>query len=127
MNKDTLKVLLIEDDEDDYILTSGLLNEVTETEYAVTEQENPHEHSRLVAGARLPEGEGKDEEEYDAFEKGFVKLARMAGEGAAGREDHRPRHVRLLAPQLAIHEVGEAAEKQPEGYAAGDEIMDAQP
>ncbi|HKX84544.1 MAG TPA: EAL domain-containing protein [Pyrinomonadaceae bacterium] len=36
MNKDILKVLLIEDDEDDYILTTGLLNEVAETEYAVT-------------------------------------------------------------------------------------------
>ena len=35
LNKMTVKVLLVEDDEDDYILTSGLISEIKGTEYSV--------------------------------------------------------------------------------------------
>src|SRR5689334_10445016 len=35
MKENTLRVLLIEDDEDDYILTSELLREVKETKYEI--------------------------------------------------------------------------------------------
>src|SRR3546814_14944446 len=48
-------------------------------------------------------------------------------ERAAGRENYGPGHVRLLAPEFPVHEIGEAAEEQAEGDAAGDEVMDAQP
>ena len=36
MNRNSIKVLLVEDDEDDYVLTSELLKDVVGTEYEIT-------------------------------------------------------------------------------------------
>src|SRR3546814_4181687 len=41
-------------------------------------------------------------------------------------EDDRPGHGRRPAPQLAVHEIGEAAEEEAEGHDAGDIVAEAQ-
>ena len=48
------------------------------------------------------------------------------GAGVGAGEDDRPRHAGDAAPQLAVHEIGEPAEEQPERRAARDIIGDAQ-
>ena len=68
-------------------------------------------------------------EEEDALEPRLVELARMA------RRPSPPSLGKTIAqgtsvgraPQLAVHEIGEPAEEQAEGHAAGDIIVDAQP
>ena len=104
-----------------------------EAEQAVEEQEGADELARLVPRLGLPEHEGEDAEQDDAFEEGFVQLARMPRR----TEDHAerrhfleadcPRHRRRRAPQLLIDEVGEPPEAQPQRNAAGDVIVDPEP
>lgn len=69
MKEDVLKVLLIEDDEDDYILTSELLNDVRETEYKISWVSKyddglaailADEHDVCLIDYRLGEGTGID-------------------------------------------------------------------
>src|SRR3954454_1642235 len=42
-------------------------------------------------------------------------------------EPDGPRNSRRRAPQFLVHEIGEPAEEQAEGHAAGDVIVDPQP
>ena len=53
--------------------------------------------------------------QHDPFEERLVELARMARLRAAVREDERPGHVGRPAIELAIDEVGEPPEEEPEG------------
>src|SRR3546814_18512263 len=41
-------------------------------------------------------------------------------------EDDRPGHGGRPAPQLAVHEIGEAAEEEAEGHDAGDIVAETQ-
>src|SRR5688572_28297333 len=77
----------------------------------VDEQEGADEPARLVTRVGPPEQEPEDQEQQDSLEPGLVELARMAGNLAAGRKDHRPGHVRRPPPQLLVHEIGEASEE----------------
>ncbi|MEY9629200.1 hypothetical protein ABIA27_004235 [Sinorhizobium fredii] len=55
---------------------------------------------------------GKDKEQQNALEKSLVKLARVARERTSGREDDRPGHGREPPPELAVDEIGNAAEEE---------------
>src|SRR5687768_4219571 len=104
-----------------------------EAEDSVEKDEGADELAGLVAGLRAPEHPGEDEEQDNAFQGRLVELARVPGRaerGQAGddlREADCPRDVGRGAPQLVVHEIGEPAEEQAEGYAAGDIIMDPEP
>ena len=104
-----------------------------EADQAVDEDEGADELARLIARLGLPEHQAEDAEQHDALEQGFVELARVArrAERRPGRSrfprSGPPRHVGRRAPQFAVHEIGEAAEEQPERHAAGDIIVDPQP
>src|SRR5207253_3373688 len=54
------------------------------------------------------------------------ELARMAGQRTAVREHHRPGHVGWSSPKLAIDEIGDAAEKQPDRADRAGDIADRQ-
>src|SRR3546814_5349302 len=51
----------------------------------------------------------------------------MTRHRAAAGKDDSPGHIRRLAPQFAIYEIGQPPEEQAEGDTASDVIMDAQP
>ena len=75
-------------------------------------QEQPgHGHP----GAR-PAGEPPEyREQSEPLEPRLVELARMPRLRAGAGEDHRPRDVRRLAPQLAVDEVSDAPAPSPGG------------
>jgi len=67
MNRNSIKVLLVEDDEDDYVLTSELLKDVVGTEYEITWAPNyasglaamlGNQHDVCLVDYRLGEGTG---------------------------------------------------------------------
>ena len=68
-----------------------------------------------------------DEEEH-AFERRLVELARMArgDRGPPFGEDHAPGHVGRPPPELAVDEVGEPAEEEPERHRRGGDVEERQ-
>ena len=58
--------------------------------------------------------QGEDDQQAEPFEQGLVELARVARQRPAEREDHRPGHVGRPAPQLAVDEVREPPEEDPD-------------
>ena len=67
-------------------------------------------------------------EQGEAFQPRFVKLARVPRHIAAAGEHHRPGYVALdrPAPQLAVDEIGDAAEEQSHRRSRRDHIAQAQ-
>jgi hypothetical protein len=74
----------------------------------------------------------------DAFERGFVELARVTRIHTGGAEaavlhhqalvaeDHAERAVGLAAPEFAVDEVGDAAKEQANGRGSRGEIAETQ-
>ncbi|CAB5370579.1 unnamed protein product [Rhizophagus irregularis] len=98
----------------------------------IAKQEQPDQFARLIARLGLPEGKPQHREQRDPFQPGFVELARVAGgfDHAAlhGVVEHDcPWHVGGLAPQFAVHEIGDPPEEQAERHRAGEIVMHAQP
>src|SRR5262249_45829634 len=52
-------------------------------------------------------------EQDKAFQGRFIELARMARNRPAAGKYHRPGNISRAAPQFAIDEIGNSAEKQP--------------
>src|SRR5437763_1846313 len=71
-----------------------------------------------------PHHEPQDDDEREPFEPRLVKLARMARHRPAARKHHRPRHVARAAPQLAIDEIGETPEEQPDRPDRADHVAE---
>jgi len=106
----------------------GLADELEcEADEAVAEDEGADELAGLVAGAGLPEHPDEDRHQHEAFENGLVELGGMTRDRAAGREDDAPGERGRPAPELAVHEIGEAAEEQAGRDAAGDVIVEPEP
>src|SRR5258708_32904760 len=61
-----------------------------------------------------PHHEAENGQQYESLEARLIELARVARDRAGARKDHRPGYVRKPAPQLAIDEVREAAEQDPD-------------
>src|SRR5260221_3270802 len=61
-----------------------------------------------------PHHEAENDQQYEPLDARLIELARMARDRASARKDHRPGYVRKPAPQLAIDEVREAAEQDPD-------------
>ena len=62
---------------------------------------------------KRPDGDGHDDEQDQPLAEGLVELARMARHGARMGKDHRVGKVgRGPAPELAVDEIGDAAEEQ---------------
>src|SRR5450631_3811446 len=61
-----------------------------------------------------PDHDEKNDQQGEPFEAGLVELARMARQRPAERKYHRPRHVGGPSPQLAIDEVREPPEQEPD-------------
>src|SRR6266478_4069748 len=61
-----------------------------------------------------PHHEAENDQQHEPLEARLIELARMARDRAGARKDHRPGYVGKPAPQLAIDEVGEAAEQDPD-------------
>ena len=60
------------------------------------------------------------------FERRLVKLAWMAWLRSAAGKHHRPGHIGRPAPQFAVDEIGDAAEKQPDGRRRAGEVAERQ-
>ena len=86
----------------------------------IAEAEGAEDEARPLECAGADEG-GKQHEQQQPFKHRLVQLARVTRHRAAGREHHRPRQVGGSAPKLAVDEIGDAAEKDPDrSRRAGD-------
>ena len=88
----------------------------------VAGQKDASQKARAPAQSFLARQPQQDGEQDRPFAQGFVDLARVAGIGAAAGKDHRPGHVGDAPEQLAVDEIGQAAEKQPQRRHAGDPV-----
>src|ERR1700683_4891013 len=79
-------------------------------QHAIDEGETAADEAGPLKRAATHEN-AEHRQEHQAFEGGFVKLAWMTRDRAAGGKDHGPGHVAWTAPQFAIDEVGDADEK----------------
>ena len=79
---------------------------------AVADRERADDEARPLAARPARINSREHHEQHQAFERRLVELARMARQRAAARKHHRPRHVGRAAPQLAVDEIGDAAEEQ---------------
>src|SRR6516165_9192304 len=93
---------------------------------AVTDEEDAAERAWPLANPRRALEDVDDEEEEGALEPGLIELARMARLRPAGREDHGPGHVADAAPELAVDEIGDAAEEEADRYGADDDVAEAE-
>ena len=94
-----------------------------EAEDAVEHEERADEGALRACGDAARERE-EDEEDHDALEQGLVELGGVAVHAAARLEHDAPGEVRLLAPELAVDEVGAAAEEEAERGAADHEVAE---
>src|SRR5262249_56434607 len=76
----------------------------------VADGENPGDQPGPVEGAAVDEP-GENHEQQQSFECGLVELAGVTRERPAVGKLHGPRRVAYAAPQFAVDEVGDAAEK----------------
>src|SRR5690606_22922851 len=65
--------------------------------------------------------EPDDREEHQAFEKGLIELRGMPDHAI---HPHAPRHIRGLAPELAVDEVADPAEEESDARQRHGEIED---
>ncbi len=101
----------------------------------IADQEDPEDAAGPGEGAAA-DGDGEDHEEEEALEGGLVELRRVAragqqpvrraGLGGLAGEDHRPGGGRRAAPELAVDEVGEAAEEEADRGGGRDGVADAE-
>src|SRR5690606_15833273 len=77
----------------------------------IAREEEPHDKARLLRKAGFPENEQQDEQQR-AFERGLIKLARVARLAAAARKHHRPRHIADAAVKLGIDEIRNTSEEK---------------
>src|SRR3546814_4061881 len=87
---------------------------------AVAKQEYADELAGLIARPRFPEGNPKHQTKQDALQSRLIQLAGMTRHRAAAGKDDSPGHIRRLAPQFAIYEIGQPPEEQAEGDTASD-------
>ncbi len=66
------------------------------------------------------------EKQQAPFKGGFIKLAGVARQRAAGWQYKGPRHIGDPTPQLVVDEVGKPAEEQADRRGAGNEVEKAQ-
>src|SRR5579875_2583494 len=90
---------------------------------AVADEKGAGEEARTLAQPRPPQEE-KHEEEHGPFEERLVDLARMTGLRPPARKDHAPGQIGGTAEQLAIHEIGQAAEEEADRHGAADGVAD---
>ncbi len=99
-----------------------------EARNAVAADENADEAAGLIARLGPPERPPEHGEQHNPLQPRFIKLTGVACDIGAGiGKNDRPGNIGGFAPQFAVHEIGEAAEKQPERHRARDIIMHAQP
>src|SRR3546814_10018639 len=102
-------------------LDVGFAHELeAEAAEAIEDRGEAEEETRLISRVGAPEEKGEDREHENALQPRLVELARVARQVAGAREDDRPGHGRRPAPQLAVHEIGEAAEEEAEGRSEED-------
>src|SRR5262249_39125500 len=94
--------------------------------HRIAHEEDAAERAGPPADRRPTLQRVEEAEQHDAFEKAFVELARMARLAVAVREDHGPGHVGRAAVELTVDEVGDAAEEEPDGHRADDEVAEGE-
>ncbi len=89
--------------------------------------EAAEDQARPLQGAEANH-HGQNRKQHDSLDRRLVKLAGMARQRSAIGKHHRPGHagVRRPAPQLAVDEVGEPPEKQPDRADPGGDIAERQ-
>jgi len=80
---------------------------------AITERESANDEARSLQRSAAYQ-HGQRDEQHKSFKQSFVELARMTRHRPAAWKHHRPRNVGWSAPQLAVDEIGDAAEKDPD-------------
>src|SRR5690242_16252057 len=65
-----------------------------EPEQAVAQEEQSRQQPRPLMQLEHPQADLEQDEQHNAFQRGLIKLARMARLVVGAREDHGPRHVR---------------------------------
>src|SRR6202163_4832028 len=88
--------------------------------------ESPDDETGALERA-APHHQAKNDQQSESFKAGFVKLARMARDRPAAREDHGPGHVGGPPPQLAIDEVRDPAEQEPDRPDRAGDISEREP
>src|SRR5262245_22547900 len=93
--------------------------------HRVAEAERAQDEAGPLERAGADQG-SEHHEQQESFERRLVQLARVARQRAAGRKYHRPGHVGRTAPKLAIDEIGDAAEKDPDRSGRAGDIAERQ-
>ena len=98
----------------------------------VAGEEHAADEARALQGAEVMRQQAQHEEQHQPLERRLVELARMARRrldvGIVQRrlgEHHAPRQARRPAEQLAVDEIGDAAEEQADRHRGGDEVARA--
>src|SRR5262245_17414977 len=79
----------------------------------VAEAERAQDETRSLERAGADQ-RGEQHEQQQAFERRLVELARVARQRPSGRKHHPPRQVGRASPKLAVDEIGDAAEEDPD-------------
>src|SRR6266481_3354525 len=95
-------------------LLIGFAEEFTERPHYCIERRKGAEDQTGTPERAGPHHEAEHGQQYESLKARLIELARMARDRAGARKDHRPGYVGKPAPQLAIDEVGEAAEQDPD-------------